>query len=132
MTSGATWSFYDPATGSFVGRTYRGADLAANTPAGCAAIEGRFDHRTQRVDLATGQVVAWEPPPQPAAEARDRALRLRAEIAAIEQATTPLRALREAVLALAAGLPVPAESAGALATAEAAIAPLRERLRAGP
>lgn len=124
-----TWSFYDTATGLFVGRTYRGNDLAANTPAGCSAVGGWFDHRTQRVDLATGQVVAWEAPPQPGSEARAHAARLHAEIAGIEKATS-LRALREAVLAIAAGRPVPAGAAQALSAAEAAIEPLRSAIRA--
>jgi hypothetical protein len=59
-----TWSFYDTETGALAaGRlTCSPAQLAANTPAGHAAIEGRFDHLSQRVDIATGQVVDYQPP----------------------------------------------------------------------
>lgn len=37
-------------------------DIALNTPDGCAAIEGVYDHLSQRVDIATGKVVEWQPP----------------------------------------------------------------------
>ena len=64
--SGA-FSFYEAASGLFVGVRYAGplANLAANTPPGCAAIEGTFDHLAQRVDLASGQVVDYQPPAPP-------------------------------------------------------------------
>lgn len=57
-----TWSFYRLSDGHFTGRTFSTRKrneslLAMNTPQGCAAIEGQYDHRSQRVDLATGQVV---------------------------------------------------------------------------
>ena len=60
----ATWSFYDVATGALApgAITCSAAQLAANTPPGHAAIAGRFDPLSQRVDLATGQVVDWQPP----------------------------------------------------------------------
>lgn len=53
------WSFYDPQTGLFTGRKFTGLTeyLAANTPTGCAAVEGAYDARSQRVDLQTGAVV---------------------------------------------------------------------------
>lgn len=58
------WSFYDPASGMFVGRTFSGhpSMLKANTPAGLLAIEGAHDHLSQRVDLETGEVVDYQPP----------------------------------------------------------------------
>jgi hypothetical protein len=62
-----TWQFYDRETGLFAGRSFTGPDraLAANTPRGFAAIEGRYDRHSQRVDVASGVVVAYE---RPAAE----------------------------------------------------------------
>jgi hypothetical protein len=85
-------SFYDPSTGLFTGRVIRCPDAAleANTPAGMAAIEGRFDERTQRVDVQTGEVVAYDAPPDPV-EKRNRA---RARIRALEaKQKRPLREL---------------------------------------
>lgn len=54
------YSFYDAQTGLFTGGTFstnvaepcaHSSSVAANTPAGCAAIEGRFDHLAQRLDV---------------------------------------------------------------------------------
>lgn len=58
------WSFYDQQTGAFAHVIFSGPDhlVAANTPSGCAAIEGVYDHLSQRVDLATGEVIDWQPP----------------------------------------------------------------------
>lgn len=57
-----TYSFYDPASGTFSGATFAGAErlLERNTPVGMVAIEGRFDHMSQRVE--NGQVVDYQPP----------------------------------------------------------------------
>ena len=59
-----TWTFCDQATGLFSGQTFSGpADaLEANTPAGCLAIEGLYDHISQRFDLAAQTVVDYQPP----------------------------------------------------------------------
>ena len=64
------WTFYAPESGLFVGRAFSGPreDLAANTPSGLKAIEGRFDHLSQRVDFATGKVVDYQPPAPPDTE----------------------------------------------------------------
>jgi hypothetical protein len=64
MIAAKTWSFYDTATGAIApgAMTCTAAQVAANTPPGHSTIEGRFDHRSQRVDLATGQVVDCQPP----------------------------------------------------------------------
>lgn len=61
------WSVYDLATGLFTGRRVTCLDqhAKANTPDGCGLIEGVFDRKSQRVDLETGVVVAYE---RPAAE----------------------------------------------------------------
>ncbi|MCB9902362.1 MAG: hypothetical protein H6826_13550 [Planctomycetes bacterium] len=107
-----TWSFYDPATGRLVGRTFSGpeAALAINTPPGLAAIEGQHDHVTHRVSLSTGLVEKWREP----APSRDHewdstagawqlstAAERRAALAEILAAESlQARALREAVLEL--------------------------------
>lgn len=73
------WSFYDPATGCLLGRTYAGPVewLQANTPPGCAAIPGEHDPRRWCVHLVVDdfghqQPVAmpWQPPEPPADEWR--------------------------------------------------------------
>lgn len=54
--------FYRLDTGQFTGGVYIGSDLDANTPPGCGATVGVADWQAQRVDLATGAVVDWQPP----------------------------------------------------------------------
>lgn len=58
--------FYSLADGVFDGRGRTGTDeqIEAKTPAGCGAIDADMvrDWRSQRVDLATGDVVDWQPP----------------------------------------------------------------------
>lgn len=70
------FSFYDPATGLFIGRTFacdeadpvrRQKALEAHTPAGSKAIEGRHDHLSRRVNLETRAVEDYQPP-QPSAD----------------------------------------------------------------
>lgn len=58
------YSFYYPASGLFADRQFRGPQwaLEANTPDGLQAIPGAFDPQRQRVDLASGEVVDWQPP----------------------------------------------------------------------
>lgn len=60
-----TWHFYDLTTGLFTRQRLVTSDdalLAANTPAGCGAHAGAVDPDSQRVDLATGELVDWQPP----------------------------------------------------------------------
>ncbi len=59
-----TWQFYASDTGIMTGRRYTGpaSDLSMNTPEGHTAVEGSYDHMSQRVDLSTGQVIAYQPP----------------------------------------------------------------------
>lgn len=67
-------SFYRADTGLFIDLHYGGSDpawLEVNTPEGCIALAGRFDHLSQRVDLATGLVVDYQPPAPAADELRD-------------------------------------------------------------
>lgn len=63
----STWHFYEKTTGLLSGREYSGYGdlLDLNTPEGMAAIEGRYDHLSKRVDLATGEVVDYQPPAPP-------------------------------------------------------------------
>lgn len=53
------WSFYEFDTGRFTGQTFQGRQkyLALNTPAGCAAIAGVYDHECFAVD-ESGDVYA--------------------------------------------------------------------------
>lgn len=58
------WHFFDPSTGLFVGRKFRGpaGAIEANTPDGLVAWPGDdVDPACQRLDLETGQLVAWQP-----------------------------------------------------------------------
>lgn len=55
------WSFYDQQTGLFTGRQRRSAQLG-RVPDGCGAVEGAYDHLSQRVELSSGQVVDYQPP----------------------------------------------------------------------
>jgi hypothetical protein len=60
-----TYSLYEAATGLFIGKRLHCDDeglLSARLPAGTLALEGTFDHRCQRLDLATGVVVGYRSP----------------------------------------------------------------------
>jgi thioredoxin-like negative regulator of GroEL len=57
------YAYYDVTSGLFSARSVLASSKSmaeANAPAGYAAIEGRYDRLTQRVDVATGNVVAYE------------------------------------------------------------------------
>jgi hypothetical protein len=59
-----TYSLYEASSGMFTGRRLHCDDdglLAARLPAGTLALEGSFDHMSQRVDLSTGAVVEYHP-----------------------------------------------------------------------
>ena len=58
------WSLCDAATGEFNGRTVTCSttQIAAQTPAGMLAVEGRHDHLARRLNLQTGMVEAYQPP----------------------------------------------------------------------
>lgn len=91
------WSFYDLASGEFIGRTFSASstrDLERCTPKGCGAMQGSHDPRSARVDLESGLVIAWTNEKLIAAEDnRALAQAARARISALE--TSQLRALRE-------------------------------------
>lgn len=84
------WSFYDATTGLFTGRRVLCSErlLERNIRPGEAAIEGMFDHLSQRVDVESGEVVDYQPP-QPDADhewiAEARRWRKRPEIAEAER-----------------------------------------------
>ncbi len=62
------YSIYNSATGAFTGQEVIANNehtLRINTPDGCAAAEGQHDCLSKRVDLATGEVVDWQPPAPP-------------------------------------------------------------------
>lgn len=72
-----TWRFYDLASGVMLSTRLRceRSQVAANTPAGHAAIAGDYDPLTQRVDVSVPRpvdagddwqppVVPWQPPPR--------------------------------------------------------------------
>lgn len=56
------WSFFSPETGEIHPGTYSGSSPDAMTPAGFEKIAGIHDCLNKRVDLATGEVVDWQPP----------------------------------------------------------------------
>lgn len=70
------WYFYDLATGLLSGRALSGPEemLDDNTPAGHGALEVPpgtvLDPRNRRVDLASGELVPWQPPAPPDDERR--------------------------------------------------------------
>ena len=116
-----TFSLYEAATGLFTGKRLHCDDdglLAVRLPAGTLAMEGAFDHRRQRRDLATGAVVAYRPPApsadhewdddgkrwqvRPARATEGRSAVIYARIQALE--ATQGRAVREATLGDAAAM----------------------------
>jgi len=130
--------FYHKDSGAFAEHVYSASEpeLALNTPADHVALEGSYDHLSQRVNVATGAVEDYQPEqpstdhewseavrrwrltPEAAAaqEARRAAL---AEIARLEAGS--LRSIREALL----GHPGALENLLAL---DAQIAKLRTQL----
>ena len=55
--------FYNPQTGILTGQTYTGDLIETNTPPGLHAVEGFHDHTTRCVDVASGLLIDWTPPP---------------------------------------------------------------------
>jgi Phage tail assembly chaperone protein len=64
------WTFYRVEDGLFNGSQFEGSEehLQVNLPPGYAALEGRYDYLSQRVDLETGDVVDYQPPAPPDTE----------------------------------------------------------------
>ena len=68
MSRATVWSFYAAETGAIApGRVTcaAGPNLEANTPPGHIPTPGAYDHLSQRVNLATGQVEDYPPPAPP-------------------------------------------------------------------
>ena len=63
------YSFCD-SLGIFTGSYFDGPEnlLSMNTPPGLTAVPGRHDHLCRRLDLETGEVVPYQPPPPPDTE----------------------------------------------------------------
>lgn len=117
-----TYSLYEAATGLFTGKRLHCDDdglLAVRLPAGTVAIEGSYDPRCQRMDLATGTIVPYRPPAPsadhewddvgkrwqikaPARGSEGRSAVIYARIQALE--ATQGRAVREATLGDAAAM----------------------------
>jgi hypothetical protein len=59
-----TVSLYSLADGLLTGAELSGSPefVAENTPADCGAIDGQHDHTRRRIDLATGELVSYQPP----------------------------------------------------------------------
>jgi hypothetical protein len=110
-----TYSLYEAATGLFTGKRLHCDDeglLAVRLPAGTLALQGAFDPRSQRMDLATGEIVPYRPPApsgdhewdniakrwqvKPAVRGESRSTVIYARIQALE--ATQGRAVREATL----------------------------------
>ena len=96
----STWSFYDPGTGLFSGRRCCCSRklLSLNTPAGYAAVEGAYDPKSERVDIETGAVVAYQRPASEvdAEQRAARAQHARQRIEELERAQ--LRPVRELLI----------------------------------
>jgi len=59
-----TYSLFEASTGMFTGKRLQcdeDALLSMRLPPGTLTIEGSYDHMSQRVDLSTGDVVAYHP-----------------------------------------------------------------------
>lgn len=89
----STWSFYRQDTGEFTGRRRRAPRLG-QIPSGCGAVEGLHDPMRERVDLETGDVVAWESPKLGALQRKRRRREIQARIDSLERAQQrPIREL---------------------------------------
>jgi hypothetical protein len=72
-----TVSIFNLATGVFTGGVYTGPErgVAVNTPEGCGAFDGLVDPLSKRVDVETGALVDYVPPPPPLGEVKAAARR---------------------------------------------------------
>lgn len=116
--------FYSLADGVLTGDTYSGPAVEANTPPGHGAIAGVTDWRAQRVDLQTGALVPYTPPPPPLEVLRERAL-VRVQLAIDAAESKQARPVRELASAAASGSPAPSAAVQRLAEIETQIQDLR-------
>jgi hypothetical protein len=104
-TKARTVSFYHRETGELTGTILQVTDdrnVEANTPADHIAIDlegGPIDHLSQRIDLASGQVVDYQPP-QPSSDHEWNATTKRWQLR--QAVADALAARRTALIAIAA------------------------------
>jgi len=122
-----TWSIYRLSDGVF-DRTFTGSEnsIEGAVPPGCGFLLGVYDHKTQRVDTDTGEVVPRQPPID---MRRGELMRMmQGEIEAQERSQA--RPLRELVEAQLAGERPAAETLERWAAIKASIAQLQSTRRA--
>lgn len=118
-------SFADKETGLFSGvhfSTSNSEMLEANTPAGHFAVEGHYDHLSQRADIATGEVVDYQPP-RPSVDHEWNDTTKRWEMSAASQAKIDARSA-----ALAGITALEAQGIRAMREAQLGVAGSQERL----
>lgn len=117
---------YETATGLLTGVTLAGSSafIEANLPPGCNAITGVIDPLRQRVDVDTGELVAYEPPSPPlSALQATRVSVVDADLARIERRQQ--RPLGDILVAMTAGQAPAAPDVAALAQLRADAAAAR-------
>lgn len=68
MNPSKSWSFAHRESGVFSGARFSGPEhlLGINCPSGYIPVMGQHDHNRVRVDIATGDLVEYQPPAPPA------------------------------------------------------------------
>lgn len=128
MTARTLFHFYSLATGYIANdRLFVGSQAAAqaNAPEGMAPIAGVTDPLSQRVDLASGQLVARQRPASPGLQPVLASPAQVAQHGIDDRERRQIRQLRELVIALATGQAVPAQALQRLQQADADVANLR-------
>jgi hypothetical protein len=99
------FSFFQKETGVVASKLYKisdhagfESDLRLNTPIDHMAIEGQYDHLSKRVDIATGQVIDYQPP-APSADHEWNADTKRWQLSAAAQANAQTRTAATARIA---------------------------------
>lgn len=118
-----TYSLYDLATGIFTGgRIICGSEfLDQNIPPGIACVAGEYDELSERVDVATGVVIDYQPPQPSPSYVWDAGPRRWRYVKADDDLAAEARAIRDRLMsecdwvtlrAADDGTPIPAEWAG--------------------
>lgn len=129
--SDALWSFVDLSTGEFTGgQAYGGLDIGFSQPAGILPVLGDYPPALWRYDTEKALVVERTTPAGPtAADLRLGAAEAMGVLRMVEAGS--LRAIRECLLALHNGVPMPSEAISKLQGLEdMAIESLRPAARA--